>query len=85
MTGKHIGILKSPEVFRKDVVLVLVLVLELEEVFSTRAKENLSKTGGDKKSGLQIFAKPIINKIDTRKELAKVRRCSGKMFYQYQF
>ena len=59
--------------FRKDVVLVLVLVLELEEVFS--------KTGGDKKSGLQIFAKPIINKIDTRKELAKVRRCSGKMLH----
>lgn len=49
-----------------------VLALQLEEVFSKKAKENLSKTGGDKKSGLAILPKPIINKINTREELSKV-------------
>jgi N6-adenosine-specific RNA methylase IME4 len=53
-----------------------VLALQLEDVFRAKAKHNLSKTGGDKKSGLQISAKPIINKIDTRKELSKVAAVS---------
>lgn len=49
-----------------------VLALQLEEIYRSKAKENLSKTGGDKKSGLQNSAKPIIDKIDTRSELAKI-------------
>lgn len=53
-----------------------VLALELEEVFSKKAKENLSKSGGDKKSGLQKSAKAIIDKVDTRKELSKVASVS---------
>jgi DNA modification methylase len=53
-----------------------VLALQLEEVFREKAKENLSKTGGDKKSGLQISAKPIIETVDTRKEVAKVANVS---------
>lgn len=53
-----------------------VLALELEEVFKEKAKENLSKTGGDKKSGLQKSAKPNIEKVDTRQELAKVANVS---------
>jgi N6-adenosine-specific RNA methylase IME4 len=53
-----------------------VLALELEEVFKEKAKENLSKTGGDKKSGLEISPKPIIEKIDTRKEVAKLANVS---------
>ena len=71
MTGKHIGILKSPEVFRKDDVLV----------FSTKAKENLGK---NQYSSLSTIDKEL-PAHNTRKELAKVRRCSGKIFYQYQF
>ena len=55
-----------------------VLALELEDVFRVKAKENLSKTGGDKKSGLQKSAKPIINAVDTRKELSKVASVSGQ-------
>ena len=50
----------------------MFLALELEEVFSLKAKENLSKGGGDKKSGCQISDKAIIDKIDTRKELEDV-------------
>jgi DNA modification methylase len=53
-----------------------VLALQLEEVFREKAKENLSKTGGNKKSGLQISAKPIIETVDTRKEVAKVANVS---------
>jgi len=53
-----------------------VLALQLESVFSAKAKENLSKTGGDKKSGCQISDKPIIEAIDTKKEIAKVANVS---------
>nr|MBP7497358.1 hypothetical protein [Bacteroidales bacterium] len=37
-------------------------------LFVAKAKENLSLTGGDKKSGCQNSDKPIINPIDTKKE-----------------
>jgi len=53
-----------------------ILALQLEDVFKEKAKENLSKTGGDRKSALQISANPIITPIDTRKELAKVAQVS---------
>ena len=53
-----------------------VLALELEDVFRVKAKENLSKTGGDKKSGLQKSVKPIINAVNTQKELSKVASVS---------
>jgi N6-adenosine-specific RNA methylase IME4 len=53
-----------------------VLALELESVFSERAKENLSKTGGDKKSGFQISEKPIIETVNSIKEVAKVANVS---------
>ena len=36
-----------------------VLALELEDVFKEKAKENLSKSGGDKKSGWEISPNPI--------------------------
>jgi N6-adenosine-specific RNA methylase IME4 len=53
-----------------------VLALELEEVFKQKAKENLSKAGGDKKSGFQISEKPIIEKVNSTKEIAKVANVS---------
>lgn len=53
-----------------------VLALEFEDIFSEKAKENLSLTGGDKKSGLQNSAKPIIEQVDTRKEVAKLANLS---------
>jgi len=54
-----------------------VLALQLEKVFSERAKENLSKAGSSfsPKEGLQISAK-VAETIDTRKELAKVANVS---------
>ena len=53
-----------------------VLALELEEVFSKKAKENLSKAGSSfsPKEGLQISAK--VQKVDTRQELSKVANVS---------
>lgn len=53
-----------------------VLALELEDVFKAKAKENLVLSGGDKKSGTQISANPIIEKVETRKELAKIANVS---------
>jgi N6-adenosine-specific RNA methylase IME4 len=54
-----------------------VLALELESVFSERAKENLKVSGENFGKGLQISAEPIeIKPIDTRKELAKVANVS---------
>jgi ParB-like chromosome segregation protein Spo0J len=53
-----------------------VLALEIENVFKEKAKENLILSGGDKKSGLQISANPIIEKIDTRQEIAKIANVS---------
>lgn len=50
-----------------------VLALQLEEVFSKKAKENLSKAGSSfsPKEGLAILPK-VTNKINTREELSKV-------------
>ena len=53
-----------------------VLALELEDVFKEKAKENLSKSGGDKKSGWEISPNPIIEPMETRKELAKIANVS---------
>ena len=54
-----------------------VLALQLEEVFSERAKENLKISGQNFGKGLQISAEPIeIKPVDTRKELAKVANVS---------
>lgn len=53
-----------------------VLVLEFEDVFKEKAKENLSKSGGDKKSGWEISPNPIIEPMETRKELAKIANVS---------
>ena len=53
-----------------------VLALDLEHIFSERAKQNSVLSGGDKKSGLEISTNPIIEKIDTRKEIAKVASVS---------
>jgi DNA modification methylase/ParB-like chromosome segregation protein Spo0J len=52
-----------------------VLALQLEEVFSVKAKENLKASGENFGKGLQKSAKPI-EKVDTRKELAKVANVS---------
>ena len=49
-----------------------VLALELEDVFSKKAKENLSKGGKISQEGLQISAKAV----DTRNELSKVAAVS---------
>lgn len=50
-----------------------VLALQLEEVFSKKAKENLSKAGSSfsPKEGLAKLPK-VTNKINTREELSKV-------------
>lgn len=53
-----------------------VLVLQLEDVFKAKAKENQVLSGGDKKTVCQISDKPIIEKVDTKKELAKVANVS---------
>jgi len=53
-----------------------VLALELEDVFKEKAKENLVLTGENFGKGLQISAKPIIEKIDTRQEIAKLANVS---------
>ena len=49
----------------------MFLALELEEVFSLKAKENLKTSGENFGKGLLISAKAI-EKIDTRKELEDV-------------
>jgi len=48
-----------------------VLALELEEVFSNKAKENLKLSGENFGKGLPTLAKAI-DKINTRQELAKI-------------
>ena len=53
-----------------------VLALQLEDVFKEKAKENLVLTGENFGKGLQISAKPIIEKIDTRQEIAKLANVS---------
>jgi N6-adenosine-specific RNA methylase IME4 len=54
-----------------------VLALQLEEVFSSKAKENLKVSGENFGKGLQISAEPIaIKPINTRKEVAKVANVS---------
>jgi DNA modification methylase len=54
-----------------------VLALELESVFSEKAKENLKASGENFGKGTQISANPIeIKPIETRKELAKVANVS---------
>ncbi|NBW18511.1 MAG: hypothetical protein EBR82_62120 [Caulobacteraceae bacterium] len=53
-----------------------ILALQLEEVFSARAKKNLKISGENYGKGLQKSANPIIQTIDTRKELAKVAKVS---------
>ena len=52
-----------------------VLALELEEVFTKKAKENLKTSGENFGKGLQNSAKAI-DKVDTRKELSKVASVS---------
>jgi DNA modification methylase len=52
-----------------------VLALELKDVFTKRAEENLKLSGKNFGKGLQISAKPI-KKVDTRKEIAKVANVS---------
>jgi DNA modification methylase len=53
-----------------------VLALEIENVFKEKAKENLILSGENFGKGLQISAKPIIEKIDTRQEIAKIANVS---------
>jgi hypothetical protein len=54
-----------------------VLALELESVFSQRAKENLKVSGENFGKGLPMLANPIeIKPIDTRKELSKIANVS---------
>jgi len=55
-----------------------VLALQLEKVFSAKAKENIIKAGQSysPKEGCQISDKVSINTIDTKKELAKVANVS---------
>jgi N6-adenosine-specific RNA methylase IME4 len=53
-----------------------ILALELEEVFSKKAKENLRASGENFGKGCQISDKAIIDKVDTKKELAKVANVS---------
>lgn len=54
-----------------------VLALELESVFSARAKENLKASGENFGKGPQISANPIeIKPIETRKELANIAKVS---------
>lgn len=53
-----------------------VLALEMENVFSEKAKANLVLSGTNFGKGLEISTNPIIEKVDTRKELAKVASVS---------
>lgn len=53
-----------------------VLALQLEDVFKAKAKENLVLSGENFGKGTQISANPIIEKVETRKELAKVANVS---------
>lgn len=54
-----------------------VLALELESVFSARAKENLKVSGEKFGKGLPTLAEPIeIKPINTRQEIAKVANVS---------
>jgi len=53
-----------------------VLALEIENVFKEKGKENLILSGENFGKGLQISAKPIIEKIDTRHEIAKIANVS---------
>jgi N6-adenosine-specific RNA methylase IME4 len=53
-----------------------VLALQLEKVFSERAKENLKVSGENFGKGCQMSDNPIIETIDTKKELAKVANVS---------
>lgn len=52
-----------------------VLALALEQVFRDKAKENLKLSEGRGKKGLHISAN-LIDKIDTRQELAKIASVS---------
>lgn len=49
-----------------------ILALELEDVFKAKAKENQVLSGGDKKSLCLTSDKPILERVDTKKELAKI-------------
>ena len=53
-----------------------VLVLQLEDVFSAKAKENQVLSGENYGKGSQISANPIIETVDTRQELAKIANVS---------
>lgn len=53
-----------------------VLALQLEDVFKAKAKENQVLSGGDKKTLCQISDKPILETVDTKKEVAKVANVS---------
>lgn len=53
-----------------------VLALQLEDVFKAKAKENLVLSGENYGKGTQISANPIIQKIETRQEIAKVANVS---------
>lgn len=55
-----------------------VLALELEEVFSKKAKDNLSKAGKISQEGCQISDKAI----DTKKELAQVASVSHDTIFK---
>jgi hypothetical protein len=53
-----------------------VLALELESIFSLKAKANLVLSGENFGKGPQISANPIIEPIETRQEVAKVANVS---------
>lgn len=53
-----------------------VLALQLEDVFKAKAKENLVLSGENYGKGTQISANPIIQKVETRQEIAKVANVS---------
>jgi DNA modification methylase len=53
-----------------------VLALQLEDVFKAKAKENLVLSGEKYGKGTQISANPIIQKVETRQEIAKVANVS---------
>ena len=53
-----------------------VLALQLEDVFKAKAKENLVLSGENYGKGTQISAYPIIQKVETRQEIAKVANVS---------
>ncbi len=60
------------------------LALVYKGLFVAKAKENLSLTGGDKKSGCQNSDKPIINPIDTKKEISKIADVSHDTIYKVE-